>query len=89
MATIREQYGSADALPQEIREEFLQGSRPLMPLTNILTFNVRAICLYVTCLLNCPWVYLLFEITVMNALYIYMQQRHETLCTKITARMKE
>lgn len=89
MATIREQYGSADALPQEIREEFLQGSRPLMPLTNILTFNVRAICLYITCLLNCPWVYLLFEITVMNALYIYMQQRHETLCTKITARMKE
>lgn len=84
MATILERYGSADALPSEIREAFLQGSRPLMPLTNILTFNVRAICLYVTCMLNCPWVYLLFEITVMNVLYIYMQKQHERLCESIT-----
>ncbi len=89
MATISEKYGAADALPQEIREAFLEGSRPLMPLTNILTYNVRAICLYVTCLLNCPWVYLLFEITVMNVLYAYMHKQHETLCKSIMTKIQK
>ena len=67
----------------EIREKFLSGSRPLMKYTNILTFNTRAICLYITCLLNAPWLYLLFEIVVLQGLYIYMHKRHETLCSAL------
>lgn len=73
-------YGSIEHVPQELRNEFREGSLPLMPLTNILTFNTRAIVLYVTCLLNCPWVYFLFEIIIMNILYIYMHKKHEVLC---------
>ncbi len=72
---------------EPIRQRFLEGSRPLMPYTNILTFNTRAICLYITCLLNCPWVYLLFEITVMTVLYIYMHHKHETLCRELTGEL--
>lgn len=53
-----------------------------MKYTNILTFNTRAICIYVTCLLGCPWVYMLIEITLMNILYIYMHKKHESLCKK-------
>lgn len=79
-------YGSPAALPRTLREKFLDGSRPLMKYTNILTFNTRAICLYATCLLDCPWVYLLFEITVLNIIYVYMHKRHESLCTEITKR---
>ena len=67
-----------------LRERFLEGSRPLMKYTNLLTFNSRAICLYVTCLLNCPWVYLLFEIMVLTVLYIYMHRRHEMLCARLS-----
>ena len=89
METIRKTYGGADRLPQELRETFLNGSRPLMPLTNILTFNVRAICLYVTCLLDCPWVYMLFEITMMNLLYVYMRQQHEELCEKEIEKLRK
>lgn len=66
-----------------VRQQFLEGSRPLMPYTNILTFNTRAICLYVTCLLNCPWLYFIFEITVLQLIYIYMHQRHEKLCREM------
>lgn len=61
------------------RQQFLEGSRPLMAYTNLLTFNSRAITIYVTCLLNCPWVYFFFEIIVLNILYVYMHKRHETL----------
>lgn len=71
------------------RDEFLDGSRPLMKYTNILTFNVRAICIYVTCLLNCPWVYMLFEILVLSVVYIYMHREHESLCERLTERMKK
>ena len=67
-----------------LRERFLEGSRPLMKYTNLLTFNSRAICLYITCLLNCPWVYLLFEIMVLTVLYIYMHRRHEMLCARLS-----
>ncbi len=69
---------------ESTRQRFLNGSRPLMPYTNILTFNTRAICIYATCLLNCPWVYLLLEITVMNAIFVHMVHRHEALCRALT-----
>jgi len=88
MAAIEERYGGAANLPKELRDELLDGSRPLMKYTNILTFNTRAICIYVTCLLNCPWVYMLIEITVLNIMYIYMHKKHESLCARITNKIK-
>ena len=82
-ALLKEQFGTSAAIPPHVREQFLNGSRPLMKYTNILTFNTRAVCIYVTCLLNCPWVYLFIEITVMSCLYIYMHKCHEDLCAGI------
>lgn len=83
---------AADRLSPEVleptRQRFLAGSRPLMPYTNILTFNSRAILIYITCLLNCPWVYMVLEITVFNLLYVYMHKRHESLSTELTDAVK-
>ena len=62
-AALIEKYGSIDKVPQELKDRFLAGSRPLMPFTNFLSFNSRAILIYVTCLLNCPWIYFVFEIS--------------------------
>ena len=67
-----------------IKERFLDGSRPLMPYTNILTFNTRAICLYIACLIDRPWIYPLFEMTLMHTLYIYMHREHESLCYSLS-----
>jgi hypothetical protein len=60
-----------------------------MTYANILTFNVRAIVLYITCLLNCPWIYFLFEITILNFLYEYMHKSHENLCKDMTAELSK
>lgn len=68
---------------EEVRQKLLEGSRPLMKYTNLLTFNTRAITIYVTCLLNCPWVYPLVEITVFQAMYMYMHRTHEKLCAAL------
>lgn len=67
-----------------VKSQFLEGSRPLMPMTNILTFNTRAISLYISILLNIPWAFLIFEMVVLHSLYIYMHHRHERLCAKMT-----
>lgn len=73
-------YPNIETAPKELKDQFLVGSRPLMKYTNILTFNTRAICLYIACLVNIPWIYPLVEITLMSVLYIYMHKRHEFLC---------
>jgi len=63
---------------------FLTGSRPLMPLTNILTHNTRAFALFFAVLVNIPWLYPLFEIVVLQPLYWWMRYRHELLCSSLT-----
>lgn len=81
MAKLKDTYG--ENIPQNIRDEFRKGSLPLMKYANILTFNTRAIALYISCLIDEPWLYLLFELTVLTALYFYMRHRHESLCKRM------
>ena len=69
---------------ETVRQQLLAGSRPLMKYTNLLTFNSRAITIYVTCLLGCPWVYPLVELTVFQAMYVHMHRTHERLCASLT-----
>lgn len=76
---VKERFNGAETMPEDLKERFLAGSRPLMKYTNILTFNIRAVFIYTTCLLDCPWVYLLAEITVFNIMYVYMHNTHEKL----------
>ncbi len=80
---LTDRYGDLDNIPDDLRKEFLNASRPLMKYTNILTFNVRAICIYVTCLLNIPWGYFLIEIIPLTCLYVYMHRRHEHICISL------
>lgn len=85
---FKARYRNPEDAPKTLREEFLKGSKPLMKYTNMLTFNVRAICLYATCLLNIPWVYFLIEITALSFLYFYMHRRHEALCVSLNNELK-
>ena len=50
---------------------------------------MRDIALYIACVINLPWLYLLFEIIVMNIMYIYMHHEHEQLCRRISWKMEE
>ena len=77
-AFVQQKYG--DALPQELRDDFRRLSLPLMKYANILTFNTRAIALYVSLLIGEPWLYFVFEIIVLSALFLYMRRRLEAVC---------
>ena len=74
---------------ERLRKEFLEGSRPLMKYANFLTFNTRAICIYVTFIAGCPYIYLLLEITVFNIVYIYMRRKHEALSSGIMGKARQ
>lgn len=78
---LNKKYG--ENLPTEVREEILCNSRPLMKYTNILTFNTRALALYISMLIDEPWLYFVFEIVVMTAIFFYMHFKHEKMCNYI------
>ena len=67
-----------DGVPtDQFRADFRALSFPLMKYTNLLTFNSRAIIIYVTCLAGIPYLYPLMEITVFMAMYVHMRKSHE------------
>lgn len=79
-ALVRQKYG--EDIPQSLRDEFRACSKPLMKYTNILTFNTRAIALYISLLIGEPWLYFVFEVTVLAAIYVYMRHQHESMCAR-------
>lgn len=66
-------------LTPPLAEQFRQQSRPLMPIANALTFNCRAITLFLSLMLGLPWLYWVAEITIFNVLYFYMNRKHEKI----------
>ncbi|MBO5886880.1 MAG: CDP-alcohol phosphatidyltransferase family protein [Bacteroidaceae bacterium] len=74
-----------DKLPVDnpIRQQFRKESLPLMPLCNILTFDTRVGVLFFSLLIGHPWIYIIFEITVLEILRFYTRHRHEALCHKL------
>ncbi len=67
-------------VPADLRERFLEKSRPMMKYANILTFDTRVAVLFVSLLVGEPWIYPVFECTVLEALRFYTIHRHETFC---------
>lgn len=84
---LKKAYG--DDIPQEFRDRFRAASLPLMKWTNILTFNTRAIALYFACLVDEPWIYPVFELTVLLVIYIYMRNEHETFSRRFADELEE
>jgi hypothetical protein len=82
---LDDRYGRS--IPADLQRDFRAGSLPLMKWANILTFNTRAIVLYLSLLIGQPWVYPVFEITVMNLLFFHMRRSHERLCFTLTPRI--
>ena len=81
--TLRAKYPDGN-IPQSLRDRFRTLSLPLMKYTNILSFNWRAITLFISLFLKMPWLYFAAELTVFNGILIYMMCRHEKICKETT-----
>ena len=84
---LKQQNASLTTHHSPLTSYFLETSRKLMPLTNILTHNTRAFALFIAALINIPWLYPLFEIVVLQPLYWYMRSRHEHLCETLITKI--
>lgn len=83
---LQERYGQD--IPEEIRQMFVNCSRPMMPACQMLTFDLRIGVLYLTALLNCVWAYFLFEGIVLQIVFFRLRRRHERLCEDVIERLK-
>jgi phosphatidylglycerophosphate synthase len=72
-----------EELPQGFLQEFRARSLPLMPMTNVLTFNSRFFVLVASMWVGMPWIYLLYEAVVLALLMRYMMRRHERMCAEM------
>ena len=68
-----------DSIPQSLKTDFRKASLPLMKYTNILSFNTRVFVLFISLFVNLPWIFFVFELTLLNILLIYMAYRHEKI----------
>ena len=87
MARLREKFGSADQIPQQIRDEFRRYSLPVIKWNGLLTFNFRSAWLFLFCLIDMPVLYFVWEIVGMGLLYLYVNRRHENFCRKMADKL--
>lgn len=83
---LKEKFG--EVAPDTFRAGFREKSLPLMKYTNILSFNTRSIALFISILIGWPWLYFVFELTILNILLVYMVMRHEKICKGFIADIK-
>lgn len=79
MKKIHDRWPDNKDIPMDLRNDFRQQSKPLMKYTNILTFDLRVIVLFISVLVFKPWIFFVFEITVLNIIFFYMRWKHEKL----------
>lgn len=65
-------------IPLWLQNEFRILNKPLMKYTNILTFNTRAIALFISLFINNVLLYWIFELTVLNIIFAYMVINQES-----------
>lgn len=74
---------------QEFRDAFRAKSLPMMKYTNMLSFNTRTFALFAAILIKMPWLYFVFELTVLNIMLIYMVCCHERFCRHFTKEIED
>lgn len=84
---VKERWG--DRIPERLRQDFRAKSLPLMPWTNILTFDFRVGLMIATLIIGQPWIWPLFELSVMEYWRYRMRHTHEAFCADFTHRLAE
>jgi hypothetical protein len=74
-----------EEIPEWVRKIYCEKSFPLLKYTNMLSFNLRTIVLFIAVLSDFPWVYFVFEITVLNIMLAYMLWKYEKICRNFSA----
>lgn len=77
MAVVRSRYNNK--LPAWLIAEFREVHQPLMKYTNLIQFNTRVLFLFFCLFINKLWLYFVFDLTVLNAVLVYMVIKQEQI----------
>lgn len=66
-----------DNVPSEISSKYRTKNKPLVKYFNILTTNTRMIFLFIVLFIQQPVFYFIFELTILNILFVYVVLKHE------------
>lgn len=69
-----------DDFPDEVRQKLRAESLKIIPNINLLNFNWRSVVLFISLIVGQVWIYLLWEIVVLNIVMIAGVSRHEKMC---------
>jgi len=84
MRVMKEEFGSANNMPAEVRQELHDESLKLMKWNGMLTFNFRTAFFILFCLIDLPSVYfIVFEVTCMEIFCRWIRHRHESFCKRV------
>ncbi|GHT19803.1 hypothetical protein FACS189429_7780 [Bacteroidia bacterium] len=87
LALLQEKYGKD--FPSEIRQQLREKSLKIIPNINLLTFNWRSIILFISLIIGQVWLYLLWEIIVLNIGMVIAVGRHEAMCKEFRQRLPD
>ncbi len=83
LARLKTAYGNED-IPENTRLALRKMSLKTMPLIDQTTFNGRSIALFIALIINMPYLYLLYEIVVLNIVLFVAIGWHEKNCRKFS-----
>ena len=72
-------------ITKEDRSRFRAGSRIIMKLVDLMTFNGRTIPLFIFALSGQIWFYFVYEVFFLNIVFFTARKQHEMLCREFTA----
>jgi hypothetical protein len=78
LARLKEKYG--EDLPENVRRDLREKNMKIMPFINQTTFNGRSIILFLSIIINQLWIYLLYEIFILNFFLLFARVKHENIC---------
>ncbi|MDR3327022.1 MAG: CDP-alcohol phosphatidyltransferase family protein [Prevotellaceae bacterium] len=78
LVRLKTKYG--EDFPEDVRTELKQKSLEVMPYINLTTFNGRSVALLFAILTGQMWIYLLYEIVVLNIVLKIAVVKHEKFC---------
>lgn len=84
MQVFRKKLQAAPQKDDALYAAFIEKSRPLMKYCNILSFNCRAITLFLSVMVGMPWIYFVVELTLGNVLCLYLWLTHESICKRFS-----
>ena len=80
LARLKAKYG--EDFPEEVRMRLRKKNLEVLPFINITTFNGRSVVMIISLLIGMPWIYLVFEVVVLNIIIFYAIIKHENICKK-------